>query len=157
MPGVADGLIDDVPNVVVHIHVGVCRQHFNKLPKAWEIWQYIWKLNLGDFVHVHFFSSNSRYQQKCVLLSDLMISQPFISPWILAFCFNLVHFETALSLELTIHLLQSDGVVDDQNCCQCNPSSTEKTYNIGNVVDESVVDAAVGDEMVNNIGPNIQS
>ena len=79
----------------------------------------------------------------------------FYQPYLHGFCFNLVNFEALLRLELMIHLLQSDGVVDGQNCHQCNTSSTEKANNIGNVVDECVVDAAVGDEMVNNIGPNV--
>ena len=52
-----------------------------------------------------------------------------------------------------IRQLQSDGVVDGQNCRQCNQSSTEKANNIGNIIDEGVVDAFVADEKANNIGP----
>ena len=77
----------------------------------------------------------------------------FYQPYLHGFCFNLVNFEALLRLELTIHLLQSDGVVDSQNCRQCNPSSTKKVNNIRNVLDEGVVDAFVDDEKANNIGP----
>ena len=124
-------------------------------PKYGKYCKVIGELILVDLVYVHFYSLQAHvhlnYQVIITSLSTtcLLISQPFTH----GFCFNLVNFEALLRLELMIHLLQSDGVVDGQNCHQCNTSSTEKANNIGHVIDERVVDVFVADEKANNIGP----